>query len=107
MDATQQTELILGNSNKRFSGVTSTMLQVLPHQQKLIPLAVMGPHHLPSSAPNISFTEAKNLCQSYLPDGKKRVFHARRNDEMIQAIILKKVFKAKIIPVFTLSLIHI
>ncbi|MFC5050162.1 glycosyltransferase family 4 protein [Rubritalea spongiae] len=94
-------QLILGNSNKRFSGVTSTMLQVLPHQQKHMDLAVMGSHHLPAETPCISFQQAIQLCKSTLPDGRKRVFHARRNDEMIQAIILKKIYKAQIIPVFT------
>jgi len=97
----QQIELILGNSNKRFSGVTSTMLQVLPHQQKLMSLAVLGPHHLPKGTPSLSFMETAKLCKNTLPNGRKRVFHARRNDEMIQAILLKKLFGAKIIPVFT------
>jgi mannosyltransferase len=98
---TAETELILGNSNKRFSGVTSTMLQVLPHQQKLMKLAVLGPHHLPEGTPSLSFRETSKLCKRTLADGRKRVFHARRNDEMIQAILLKKLFGAQIIPVFT------
>ena len=101
MSDQQNTELILGNSNKRFSGVTSTMLQVLVHQQKLMTLAVMGPHHLQKDTPYLSFMKAAKLCRKPLPDGRKRVFHARRNDEMIQAIFLKKLFGAKIIPVFT------
>jgi mannosyltransferase len=50
-------QLILGNSNKRFSGVTSTMLQTLPEVRKLMPLAVMGRHHLPSSTSTIRFWE--------------------------------------------------
>jgi mannosyltransferase len=101
MPTQQDIELILGNSNKRFSGVTSTMLQVLSHQRKLMTLAVMGPHHLPEGTPCLSFMETVKLCSKPLPDGRKRVFHARRNDEMIQAILLKKVFGAQISPVFT------
>ena len=101
METNDQPELIIGNSNKRFSGVTSTMLQVLPHQQKRMQLAVMGAHHLPENVPNLSFWDTVKLSKDRLPDGNKRIFHARRNDEMIQAIILKKVFGAKIIPVFT------
>lgn len=99
--STQSIELILGNSNKRFSGVTSTMLQVLPHQQKQMSVAVLGEHHLAAGTNTLSFFQAAKLCKSTLPDGRKRVFHARRNDEMIQAILLKKLFGAKIIPVFT------
>jgi mannosyltransferase len=101
MPTQQDIELVLGNSNKRFSGVTSTMLQVLSHQRKLMTLAVMGPHHLPDGTPCLSFIESVKLCKEPLSDGRKRVFHARRNDEMIQALLLKKIFGAKIIPVFT------
>ncbi|MFT5883226.1 MAG: mannosyltransferase [Crocinitomicaceae bacterium] len=101
METHKPLELIIGNSNKRFSGVTSTMLQVLPHQQKHMQLAVMGANHLPKEFPSLSFLETIKQCKEYLPDGRKRVFHARRNDEMIQAILLKKLFGAKIMQVFT------
>lgn len=76
--------LILGNSNKRFSGVTSTMLQTLPEVRKLMPLAVMGKHHLPDDTPVITFRELIAL------GGQTRLFHARRNDEMIQALAARK-----------------
>ena len=94
-------ELILGNSNPRFSGVTSTMLQVLKAQQKYLNLAVMGKHHLPTDAPSLSFLEVAKLARTPLSDGRWRVFHARRNNEMIQALVLKHVFCAKIKIVFT------
>ncbi len=96
-----KTELILGNSNKRFSGVTSTMLQVLPHQKKLMSIAVLGGHHLNDDTPVLSYREFIRLCKSPLPDGSYRVFHARRNDEMIQALIAKSIFGAKIKIIFT------
>jgi len=35
-------ELIIGNSNSNFSGVTSTMLQVMSEQRKIINLRIMG-----------------------------------------------------------------
>ncbi len=101
MEIHKPLELIIGNSNKRFSGVTSTMLQLLPHQQKHMQLAVMGAHHLSKEIPSLSFLETIKRCKEFLPDGSKRIFHARRNDEMIQAILLKKLFGAKIIPIFT------
>jgi mannosyltransferase len=94
-------ELILGNSNPRFSGVTSTMLQVLGEQQKYLNLAVMGNHHLPAGVPSLTFCEVAKLAHESLPDGRWRVFHARRNNEMIQALVLKHVFGAKIKIVFT------
>jgi mannosyltransferase len=97
----EETELILGNSNSRFSGVTSTMLQVLRHQNKRLKVAVLGKHHLPDDVTCVTFAELIKLCKTTLPDGRYRVFHARRNDEVIQALILKKVFGAKIKIVFT------
>lgn len=94
-------ELIIGNSNSNFSGVTSTMLQLLSTQQKLINLRVMGKHHLPDKSLNVSFWQVAKLCKTALPDGRFRIFHARRVDEMIQALILKHVFRAKIKIVFS------
>ena len=94
-------ELILGNSNRRFSGVTSTMRQVLSRQKDLIPTAVMGKHYLPENTPTLSFFDAVKLCRKTLPNGSPRIFHARRNDEMIQALVLKKLFGGKLRIAFT------
>lgn len=97
----EQTELILGNSNPRFSGVTSTMLQVLRYQKNLINVTVLGGHHLSEDIQSASFCELIKICHKPLPDGRYRVFHARRNNELIQALILKKCFGAKIRIAFT------
>ena len=97
----EKTELILGNSNRRFSGVTSTMLQVLEHQKNLISLRVMGKHHLPEGVESIRFREALELLKSPLPDGRARVFHARRNNEVLQALALKKLSKTPLRIAFT------
>lgn len=96
-----EVELIIGNSNSNFSGVTSTMLQVLSHQRELIHLRVMGKHHLPDPSLAISFWQVASMCRKPLKNGKFRIFHARRVDEMIQALILKYVFRAKIKVVFS------
>lgn len=97
----KEIELIIGNSNSNFSGVTSTMLQLLSEQQKHINLRVMGKHHLPDKSLNISFWQVVKLCFKPLPDGRFRIFHARRVDEMIQALILKHIFRAKIKIIFS------
>ena len=96
-----EVELILGNSNSNFSGVTSTMLQVLSHQRKLIHLRVMGPHFLRNPNLAITFWQTAKMCRKPLKSGKYRIFHARRVDEMIQAVILKHIFRAKIKIVFS------
>jgi len=96
-----QIELILGNSSKRFSGVTSTMLQVASRQRSLITLATLGDHFLPKNIESIDLLSLAKICKQPLSSGRYRVFHARRNNEMIQALILKKVFHAKLKIVFT------
>lgn len=94
-------DVIIGNSNPRFSGVTSTMLQTLGIQKDLIGLKVMGKHHLPDAQLAISFIETIKLCRQPLPNGKPRIFHARRNDEMIQALLLKHIFRCHLRILFT------
>lgn len=98
---TSDFELILGNSNRRFSGVTSTMLQVLAAQKERVSLVVLGQHHLPKGVPVVTFWQLARLARRPLPGGRWRVFHARRNDEMIQALLLRFLFQAKIKIVFT------
>ena len=98
---TDEVELIIGNSNSNFSGVTSTMLQVMPYQKGLINLRVMGKHFLPDPALAISFWQTAWMCRKPLKNGKWRIFHARRVDEMIQGVILKYIFRAKLKLVFS------
>lgn len=94
-------ELILGNSNKNFSGVTSTMLQTIGFQQQQMSLRVLGRHHLPDPSLAIGFLKLARIARTPLSTGRYRVFHARRNDEMIQALILRDLLGAKIKIVFT------
>lgn len=94
-------DVILGNSNSRFSGVTSTMLQVLPYQQSIVGIGVLGKHHLSASTKTFSFIECARWLRQPLDCGAYRIFHARRNNEMLQAVALKYVFRAKIKIVFT------
>lgn len=94
----KECELLVGNSNPRFSGVTSTMLQTLPYQQAIMPLRVLGAHHLPDTSIAVSFKQARTLLKQR---AKPVVFHARRNDEMIQALLLKYIFGANLKIVFT------
>ena len=96
-----EVELIIGNSSSNFSGVTSTMLQVMSYQKELINLRVMGTHFLPDKALAISFWQTAKMCRRPLKNGKWRVFHARRVDEMIQGVLLKYFFRAKIKLVFS------
>jgi mannosyltransferase len=97
----KEIELIIGNSKRNFSGITSTMLQVVSYQKELIPLRVMGKNNLTDPSLAISFWQVVKMCQQPLANGKFRIFHARRVDEMIQAVVLKYLFRAKIKLVFS------
>ncbi|WP_440903513.1 glycosyltransferase family 4 protein [Catenovulum sp. SX2] len=97
----QACQLILGNSNKRFSGVTSTMLETASVQNGQIALCVLGKSHVPSSLLTISFWQAVKWFRQAPENSAVRVFHARRNDEMIQALLLKYLFGIKLKILFT------
>ena len=94
-------EVLLGNSNNRFSGVTSTMLQTLEYQKREMNIRVLGAHNLNDTSLAITFKDAALRLRIPLKSGKYRVFHARRNNEMLQALILKHVFGVKLHIVFT------
>ena len=97
----KETQIILGNSGRNFSGVTSTMLQVLHYQQQRAHVAVLGPNYLPAGTAVLSYKQFLQLTKAPLANGEWRVFHARRNDEMIQALAAKILFGAKIRIAFT------
>lgn len=99
--AEEEISLILGNSNPNFSGVTSTMLQVSAEQRKWVNLRIMGKHHLTDPDLYISFWDTVRLCRKPLKNGKFRVFHARRVDEMLQALVLRYLFRCKLKIVFS------
>ena len=88
-------KVIAPNLKKRWSGVTSTIFRLLPLQEKQIEIVTVGPS-LPASLPKISFTALLGLSTI-----KPRVWHARRNLEMLAGLILKKIFRKNFKLVFT------
>jgi len=67
------------------------MLQVLAFQKDLADICVLGDAYIPPGIKTITFRELLTLCNQH----KKVIFHARRNDEMIQAWVAKKLFRKK------------
>ena len=74
------------------------MLQTMAHQRELCDLRVLGNYNLPDSSIAIGFLEAAKFCKG---SASPVIFHARRNDEMIQALALKKLFGANLRILFT------
>lgn len=93
-------EIIAPNFKKRLSGVTSTIIQLIPVQRALgQKIATLGPG-LPADLPHIRFRDLLSLWTP--PAGRKnRVWHARRNIEMLPAIILRDVLRMKLKILFT------
>ncbi len=95
-----EAEVIAPNFKRRLSGVTSTIVQLVPHMRKLgLAIAAVGPG-LPDSLPRLRFWQSMSLLRR--PAGRPfRIWHARRNTEMVGGLILRHVFRAPLKLVFT------
>lgn len=93
-------DVIAPNFKKRLSGVTSTIIQLVPYQRQAgLAIAALGPG-LPESVPKIRF---RDLWRLWIRprSGKMRVWHARRNVEMLPGIIMRDVLRMPVKLVFT------
>ncbi len=93
-------EIIAPNFKKRLSGVTSTIVQLIPVQRALgEKIAALGPG-LPASLPHIRFRDLPKLWRA--PRGRPlRIWHARRNIEMLPAILMRDILRMPLKIVFT------
>lgn len=91
-------EVIAPNLKRRYSGVTSTVIRLVPIQAKDIPIATTGPV-LPEDVPQFPLSKLPLLSRSG-PSGH-RIWHSRRNIEMLVGLILKYVFQKRFKFVFT------
>ena len=95
-------DVIALNFKRRLSGVTSTIVQLVPYQAKLgLRIAVLGPG-LPDDAglPKIGFRSLLGLWRA--PKGRShRIWHARRNNEMGFGLFLRNVLRVPLKLVFT------
>jgi mannosyltransferase len=93
-------EVIAPNFKRRLSGVTSTIIQLIPVQRALgQKVAALGPG-LPADLPHIRFRDLLFLWTP--PRGKRcRIWHARRNIEMLPAILMRDVLRMPLKIVFT------
>ena len=91
--------VVVPNFKRRLSGVTSTIVQLVPLQRHMIGMATLGPG-LPGHLPKMAWWQVPALF--FRPAGAPaRVFHARRNVEMLAGIVLRDVFRAPLRLVFT------
>ncbi len=93
-------EVVAPNLHHRWSGVTSTIATLVPEQAKTIAIAATGPG-LPGHVPQVPFARVLAAGWSRPPDGRERVWHARRNDEMIVGVLMRDVLRQPWRLVFT------
>lgn len=92
-------EVVAPNFKKRLSGVTSTIIQLVPLQAKRIGIVTLGPG-LPDHLPKMRWWQVPGLMRR--PQGAPaRVWHARRNIEMLAGLVLRDIFRAPLKLVFT------
>jgi mannosyltransferase len=95
----KRVHVVVPNFKRRLSGVTSTIVQLVPLQAERIGIATLGPG-LPDGFPKLRWWQVPGLLRR--PQGAAmRVWHARRNPEMLAGVVLKRIFRAPLKLVFT------
>ena len=87
--------VVAPNLKRRLSGVTATVVRLIPVQAKMIAIRATGPG-LPPDVPHILLLRAATL-----PRDRWRVWHARRNTEMLLGLILRHLLGRKYRLMFT------
>ncbi len=80
-------EVVAPNLKVRLSGVTSTIIQLVPVQARTLGIATLGPG-LPDSLPKMKWWQLPGLLVRPA-SGRHRIWHARRNTEMIAGLAFK------------------
>ena len=84
----EDTTVVIPNFNPRFSGVTASIISVLPPLMNFQEVRTIG-GGLPDSFPKISWWQLLKIgCR-----GSWRIWHASRNIEMLAGLLLKKIFR--------------
>nr|WP_312969794.1 glycosyltransferase family 4 protein [Brucella intermedia] len=96
----QDVEVVAPNFKRRLSGVTSTIVQLIPLQRaKGLNIATMGPG-LPDTLPHLGWGALLSFWSK--PRTKPfRLWHARRNIEMLAGIFMRDVLRMKLRLIFT------
>lgn len=91
-------DVIVPNFKLRLSGVTATVVRLVPIQARMISLAATAPN-LPEDIPQVPLWSLMVMSRKG-PSGW-RVWHARRNVEMIAGLALQRVLRKRLKLVFT------
>lgn len=89
-------EVIAPNLKRRLSGVTATVLRLVPLQARSIGIVTTGPG-LPAGLPHLALWRVP-----FLPR-RRRVWHARRNTDLLAGVVLKRLLGCDLRLIFTSS----
>jgi mannosyltransferase len=92
-------EVVAPNFKRRLSGVTSTIIQLVPLQATAFGIATLGPG-LPDGLPKMRWSQVFGLLRRPA-SGRNRIWHARRNVEMLAGLVLRDILRAPLKLVFT------
>ncbi|WP_235971321.1 glycosyltransferase family 4 protein [Palleronia pontilimi] len=87
--------VIAPNFKRRLSGVTATVVRLVPLQARQIAIRAAAPA-LPDNVPQIPLAHL-----AFLPRRAPRVWHARRNVEMIGGLALRHLLRKRLALLFT------
>ncbi len=88
-------EVVAPNLKRRLSGVTATIARLVPIMAREMGVVATGPG-LPADVPHIALARAATL-----PRSRWRVWHARRNTEMLLGLTLRHLLRRRYRLLFT------
>jgi mannosyltransferase len=95
-DSQRDPSVIIPNFNRRFSGVTASVISIVPSLLKFHKVRTIG-KGLPDSFPQITWSQLLKVGRR----GSWRIWHASRNIEMLAGLILRKIFRLRLILIWT------
>jgi mannosyltransferase len=91
-------EVVATNFNWRQSGGTTAVVQLVPEQAKTLKIAALG-FDLPERLPRMRWRDLPKLFRK--PANRPfRIYHCRRNNEMIAGLVLRDVLRAPVRLIF-------
>jgi mannosyltransferase len=92
-------EVVAPNFKRRLSGVTATIQRLVPLQARVLGIVAIGPG-LGARVPQIPFSTLASFFRR--PRRRPfRIWHARRNTEMLAGLVLRDLFRLPMKVVFT------
>ncbi len=100
---------------RRFTGVSGTVNALLPVQARSLsigylgvplPGAVQAERDTPKSFRSLTLASAVRISWRKMADGRRRIWHVRRNHEMLLALVLRDLMRLPVRLVFTSAAIR-